>query len=177
VSRTLITGFGPFLEVADNPSATIAGSLGQPFQVLEVSYEAVDTFIDEFNSFEYDNLLMLGVARGRTAVSVELVAKNLRMGGDVLGHSRDGLIEHGAPETLESTMWTRELTEFLKIDFGTEIKLSWDAGEYLCNYLYYKALRHLVLPRIGFLHVVDPDVLSIQSQEGIVRAVLSELRN
>ncbi len=177
VSRTLVTGFGPFRNVLENPSELLAKSSGRPFEVLEVSYEAADDFVATINPFAYDNLLLLGVAGDRSQVSLELEAQNLRSGADVRGASTDGLIETEGPDRLKSTMWSQELVEYLKIEYPHDIALSWDAGTYLCNYIYYKALRTLNIPRIGFLHVVMPDKIPLSTQEEIVRGVLSELRD
>jgi pyroglutamyl-peptidase len=45
---------------------------------------------------------------------------------------------------------------------GTPAQVSNSAGDYLCNYLYYRSLAHLETlhnpPRAGFLHIpADPD--------------------
>jgi pyroglutamyl-peptidase len=174
VSRTLVTGFGPFQGVEVNPSETLAKASGVPHVILDVTYAAAEGFVQTLDSLSYDNLLMLGVASNRSQMSVELEAKNLRSGADVAGVSADGVIDLHGPQALKSTMWTHELVELLKLEFPHEVSLSFDAGTYLCNYLYYKALQILTIPRVGFLHLVMPDQLSLATQENIVLEVLSE---
>ncbi len=42
---TLVTGFGPFLSVVQNPSGLLAQGCGRPSEMLEVSYACVDEFL------------------------------------------------------------------------------------------------------------------------------------
>ena len=60
----LVTGFGSFGEVIENPSAALAASSGCSYEVLEVSFEAVDQFLERLDRGSFDKLLLLGVAQG-----------------------------------------------------------------------------------------------------------------
>src|SRR5690242_18891454 len=104
--RTLVTGFGPFLDVVDNPSGMIARSTGRPNEVLEVSYDAVEDFIFHLDPATFDRLLLLGVAPSRTRLCAELFARNTygRI-ADVQGTSRTGPIQSNQPLLLGSTLF------------------------------------------------------------------------
>lgn len=161
--RTLLTGFGPFLEVTDNPSARVAAALGRPHQILEVSFAAVDTFLIQVDPSSFDRLIMLGVARGRTEITPELFARNqIGHTKDVNGNDRFGPIEEGAPLLLEGTLWTPEI---VANTFGhRDLHVSMNAGNYLCNYAYYRALRTHGQKRVGFLHIPDATAIPLQEQ-------------
>ena len=68
--RTVVTGFGPFGTVADNPSARLAR--GAEFRILEVAYDAIDDALREIGPV--DRLLLMGVAAGRFRPRLETVA-------------------------------------------------------------------------------------------------------
>jgi hypothetical protein len=63
--RTFVTGFLAFGDVVENPSALLARSLGRRLELLEVSYAAVDAFIERVvrEQDQFDRLLMIGVRR------------------------------------------------------------------------------------------------------------------
>jgi pyroglutamyl-peptidase len=170
-----VTGFGPFSDVLHNPSSILARESGHPFEVLEVSYRAADQFIEGISTSDYDFVLLMGVARGRSQLCPELLARNAKSGVDIEGVDSTGPIEVGAPEVLSSGLWTRRLLELIKSRHPDKLIASEDAGRYLCNYLYYRALRKLTTVPVGFLHVVATEVVSIANQQLILRDILGEL--
>ena len=172
--RTLVTGFGPFGTVTDNPSQRLAEGCGRPFQVLEVSYDAADAFLKELSSEGFDNLLMLGVAQRREFPTPELYARNSKgETPDVRGQSTSGPIEPGQPLLLESTLWTAHLLADLEVSLGLHTSL--DAGNYLCNYVSYRALLRFPEKRVGFLHVPAFEQLAEERQAEILAAVLQKI--
>ena len=169
-----VTGFGPFLNVTDNPSAKVAEALGLPYQVLEVSFDAADAFVAGLDPAGFGCLLMIGVARGRKHVCPELFARNqIGHTKDVHGQDRFGPIEEGAPLLLEGGLWTPEILSFA-IDEPT-IRTSYDAGTYLCNYIYYRALRRFPDRRVGFLHVPDVDAIPLEETIRIARLLVEKV--
>lgn len=166
-ARTFVTGFGPFLNVIENPSATVAAALDRPHQVLEVSFDAADRFLGQIDPESFDNLLLIGVARGRTKMCPELFARNqIGHTKDVRGVDRFGPIEEGGPLLVEGGLWDAEQ---LLIALGDpRVHVSLDAGSYLCNYTYYRAARAFPKRRVGFLHL--PDVAAITLEEQILIA-------
>jgi pyroglutamyl-peptidase len=170
--RTLVTGFGPFLDVVDNPSARLAEALDRPFQVLEVSYDAVEDFIFHVDPSSFDRLLMLGVASGRAHLSAELFARNTYGAvADVAGRSRSGAIQQGQPLLLGSSLFGDEALADILVSHQ-RMRMSLDAGCYLCNFAYFKALTAFPLKQVGFLHVPSFSAISFEEQLGALGDVL-----
>ena len=166
--RTFITGFLPFGGFEVNPSALLAESLGRRFEVLEVSFAAVDAFLDRLAADAplFDNLLMLGLRASGTGIDVERLARN-RIGPDpdARGEARGpGAIEPDAPLFLTTTLvGLRALNGFSPSD---------DAGSYLCNYVYYRALRLFPDKRVGFVHLPPLTVLPVDVQRRRIRQLV-----
>lgn len=171
---TLVTGFGPFGSVTDNPSGRLAEGSGRPHKVLEVAYEAADAFLAGLDESGFDTLLMLGVATSRTRITPELFARNWRGEvPDVRGTAGGGPIEEGQPLLLESTLWNAHLLAELEVSL--DLYQSLDAGSYLCNYLYYRALRHLPAKRVGFLHVPPFERIPQERQAEVLAKILTSI--
>jgi len=171
--RTFVTGFGAFQDIAVNPSSKLAETCGRPFRNLEVAFQAVDDFVQELSPATFDRLLMLGVASSRDRLTPELFARNmLGPSKDVRGYAREGFIVPEAPLLLESTLWTPQiLSEIVAYDPHT--KISMDAGEYLCNYISYRALQRFPDKQVGFLHVPSESHLPLAEQSATLERILS----
>lgn len=149
-----VTGYGPFGTVTENPSGLIAARLGSPHQVLDVTFCAADTFLDEFGAMPYDALLMIGVAASAERMRLETVARNR------IGHSPDvagvvmgpGPVNAAAPRQLHASLWSGFEQWLDSPDFEPSV----DAGDYLCNYLAFEAARRYPKRETGFLHVPLP---------------------
>jgi pyroglutamyl-peptidase len=169
--RILLTGFLGFGAFQTNPSAALAQHSGRPHRLLEVSFHAVDRFIDRLDG-DVDVLLMLGVSAHVTTLRVERLAHN-RIGDspDVRGVVRGpAAIEPGGRDALESTLWTPAIRQSFQ---GDGMQLSDDAGAYLCNYAYYRALRRVPPDvRVGFVHVPPVHVLPMEQQCSSLRRLL-----
>lgn len=159
----LVMGFGPFLDVADNPAAALARALdGRTMdgvrvvgRVMPVSYRrsAAET-LAAAAELGCDRVLGVGVARGRPAAMVER-----------LGHFGDGGRDpdvdgdHGDPRLDGAPVVVGE-AEALAAALG--VGVSDDAGRYVCN-----GWIRRVVPVVGrpaaFLHVpghgFDPERL------------------
>ena len=161
-SRVLVTGFLPFGDHVINPSALLAESCGRPFTRLEVSFAAVDEFLAHVASAPArpDVLLMLGLRGGGTTIDLETVARNhVGPSPDMRGEVRGpGPIDRGGPAVVPGRLFDAVLVpeRFTPSD---------DAGCYLCNYVYYQALRRLPPSvRVGFVHVPPLDALPLDAQ-------------
>ena len=165
----MVSGFGPFGTVRQNPAQFLAEESGFPCQILEVSFDFVDQFVD---SVECSRILMLGVAASRSLVSLELSAKN-RTGAtaDVRGSVRSEFIVADGPENISQSLWTPE--QFMQWREATDIVESHDAGDYLCNYLYYRMRVCRPEIRAAFLHVVPFEQIPQHRQLEVVRLVAS----
>ena len=165
-----VTGFGPFGEVAKNPSADLASGCGLPYEVLEVSFAAADEFIDRFRESGIDSLLMIGVAAKSERPRLELIAKN-RNGArpDARGICCPGPIDPSAEPQLMGRLWPAG-------EENADRDLSVDAADYLCNYIYFRALQLLPNVRAGFLHVPPESALPLSHQEKILQGIIASLQ-
>jgi pyroglutamyl-peptidase len=152
--RTLLTGFGPFGAIIDNPSARIvahfaeAGALGHALttRVLPVSYDrAAEEVSALLREGAFDAALLMGVATRTAVLRLERVAR-LRGGGhrpDVDGRSpADTTLSLGALPTYTATVALEPLAAVLAAA-DVPARLSDDAGGYVCNHTYYAALQTL----------------------------------
>ncbi len=150
----LVTGFGPFLGNAENPSEHLAHAvsahhdLGVRFvpvaplpvvfgaaaaRVLEVS-EGLDAPVAT---------LALGLASRASHVRLERLARNRSSANDpdALGVRGEGRAVHpGGPEVLACPLPLEALGEVLA-RAGFSWSVSEDAGGYVCNDLYYRLLH------------------------------------
>ena len=171
--RTFVTGFLAFGGISVNPSALLAASLGGPFELLEVSFAAVDAFLDRLDDSapRFDLLLMLGLSAESGSIRFEQVARNyIGPTPDVRGVVRGPApIEPGGPESLRTTLArpTASLSSVLPSD---------DAGCYLCNYIYYRALRRFPGRQVGFVHIPRIEVFPPDAQRREVSRLIDALR-
>jgi len=155
----LVTGFGPFLKVSDNPSGRLALSLdGRTLaghkvvgRVLPVSYERAPALtlalVGEQGVFSL--VLGTGVATTRTTACVESVAHaECGQQPDVDGQC---MLQLGHKE-VASTLDAARLADCL----GAE--LSSDAGGYVCNAWLYRVAAALPQTAVGFVHVPSDGV-------------------
>ncbi len=171
-----ITAFGAFGEVLNNPSIDLAKALDRNATVLEVAYEAVDEWIQSLDPNDPTPILSLGVAAGRKRLSYEVLAHN-RAGStpdvrDVIkaGQGTVKSLDGGMP-VLGSTFLSPGFLPF----FGRKVpgaKLSFDPGTYLCNYLHYRQLQRLPNARVGFVHVVPFETVSIDEQLAQIERII-----
>lgn len=158
----LTTGFGPFLDIAENPSAQLARSFPL-YEILEVSFAAVDDFFQSYDFSTYDCLLMIGVSASAKLMRLETLGRNWcgptpDVRGDVRG---PGPIDPATPFQLASTLWT---PEWLAGSDG-RWEASSDAGDYLCNYALFRALQTLTSMKVGFLHIPLLQSMEFETQK------------
>ena len=176
--RVLVTGFGPFLNVTDNPSARIAraldgahvsdeaGDISVIGREIPVSYvRGPARTVALARRWRVHAIVGVGVARGRVGVNVErhgrLVTESASP--DVDGRRRTDLEPEG-PACLTSTIPVGDFAGAL----GALV--SEDAGGYVCNAWLYSVLRVWgsetrtgLCPRVTFVHVseqgLSPEIL------------------
>jgi pyroglutamyl-peptidase len=174
--RVLLTGFPRFAGVERNPSEQIVAALDGSVvagveiagRMLPVSAErtpdAVRAAIDETAP---RLTLLLGVAPGRTGLSIERTAVNLF---DFPAPDNDGAqpvdvpIEEGGPVAYFATLPLRQIAEAWRAA-GIPGYVSDTAGLYLCNAAMYAALHAAAAggPPTGLLHLPSlPDEVAGQ---------------
>ena len=167
-----VTGFGPFLSTQNNPSAWLAERSGAPYSLIPVTFAAVERALESLTVEPWDFLLLLGLASKSPTMRFESVARNRvgttpDMDGVVWG---PGPIDPAAPQQLHSTLWMG-----LPDDATGSGEVTTDAGGYLCNYILFRALQKFPDRKVGFLHVAESELLPLDSQLGVVQAILQTL--
>lgn len=130
--------------------------------MLPVSYErAWEELKRELIGGQYDCVLMLGLAAKRTDICLERLAINIDDAdmADNDGIQRSGmLIERESPAAYFTTLPIIQMREVLNGQ-GYHVKISNNAGSYVCNHLYFQALHWAKLqenaPEMGFVHLPD----------------------
>jgi pyroglutamyl-peptidase len=185
-TRTLLTGFGAFGEVIDNPTERLVryfenrAVFGHTLKtcVLPVSYRRASVLLldalrrAEVEGCPFDLVWMLGVASGSPHWRVERFGRNVNnRAPDAEDHTPPPQIAEDGPALIEATTPVVSLVSALQLA-GLPAMASDSAGDYLCNHALYTALRHLrqngSACRAGFLHVpADPDTLRARDSGSI----------
>ncbi|WP_031546536.1 pyroglutamyl-peptidase I [Salinicoccus luteus] len=163
----LLTGFEPFLQFKENPTATAVkvfdgetiGDYRVVGRVYPVAFDKINDLITrDLDVFEPDVVVNLGLAGGRHTVDIERIAINCVDGRtDNEGFTPDGeKIDEAGPDGLFSTLPVKRLEKALKANH-IPARISNSAGTYLCNNLMYTTLNHTrqkgqSIPA-GFIHV------------------------
>jgi pyroglutamyl-peptidase len=184
--KVLVTGFGSFAQVKENPSEGVARALaaepGVSSEVLPVAYARAEQRLDELlGELRPSAVLIFGV-HSRPGFRLERVGLNLddEPSPDVDGTvRRGGSIRPGGPSAYGSSLPLREMGEALD-SLGLDWEWSKHAGGFLCNHAFYVA-RHLceradVAIPCGLVHVPPLEQLVLPSQVIAARACLDALR-
>jgi pyroglutamyl-peptidase len=166
--RIVIAGFGPFPGAPSNPSGRLAIALARrrrpalagieiTSHVFATAYRAVDRDLPKLLARRPDVILIFGLAGRRREVCVETRARNKRsiLFPDVQGyHPKHAVIEFGKHDALKGNAPFPRLLSVLRQN-ALPARLSRDAGAYLCNYAYWRALRHARdgRPLVQFVHI------------------------
>lgn len=150
---TLLTGFGPFGEVQSNPSEALAKHFNQRArthtQVLPVAAKRAEKQIETMLSSYSSALLLihLGVATETSHFALEEYASNkasFRVCDNDGWQPCDAPIEPELPSgcciQCRSATHLSDICAQLNAD-GFECTLSYDAGHFVCNYVYFKSLQ------------------------------------
>lgn len=166
----LLTGFEPWGKELVNPSGELARELGG--HVLPVDFhESVRRLKDLIARHRPDAVVMLGLSSTRTKINLEAVALNVdpREGKTW----RRGIARRG-PLAIESRLPLDRLLAALK-KARVPATISHHAGTYVCNHLFYEALRGWKKGPCGFIHVPTFKAMSKPRQLRAIRAVLAAL--
>ncbi len=162
--KILITAFEPFGGEKENSSEKVIKVL-RNFQDVEklvlpvVFDECYEKVFEKMNNTHYDYIIMTGASCGRTTISAERVAINIK----------DSRIPDNSGKTFENEKifedgadgyFSRLNTEEIKKAFKAEkipILISNSAGTYVCNNLFYGVLYKIrkenLRTRAGFFHI------------------------
>jgi pyroglutamyl-peptidase len=167
--RILLLGFGPFPGAPRNPSAILAERLAhrrrpalvdtvRTAHVFATAYAAVDRELPKLFAGKPDIVLMFGLAARRRHLCIETRARNARsiLFPDVSGYrpARGVIIPRGPAARRGTAPFARLLAAARTNRMPS--RLSRDAGRYVCNYSYWRALELAgrgSRPLVLFVHV------------------------
>jgi pyroglutamyl-peptidase len=150
--RVLLTGFGPFPGVDENPSGWLAetltaltpeGGLDLHGQILPTEWDAVAALTPQlYADLEPDVMIHFGVSQTAKALRIEHSAHNRALRrADARGAlpPKSAISPNGQPR-LDSGLPVNALAAHLRAQ-GHGANASRSCGRYLCNYLYYRSLE------------------------------------
>jgi pyroglutamyl-peptidase len=172
MTRTiLLTGFGPFPGAPFNPTGALVAQLFRSrrlaftaakrvIHVFPTCYAAVDRELDALIArHRPDGIVMFGLAARTKHVRIETQARNAMsvLFPDAAGFIPGvGAIERHAPARQAGHAPFRRLLAAAR-GVGAKVALSRDAGRYLCNYAYWRAIEAASKPGgprlVVFVHV------------------------
>lgn len=164
--RLLVTGFGPFPTMPRNPSAALARAVAAAprwrilgvsveCRILTTAYASLGSELDPALAEEPDAVLMIGVAGRSKRIRVERRATPRRstLFPDVAGE-RAGRSERSAYPRERRASSSPERAFLALRREHVPARISRDAGRYLCNAAYFRALAGPA-PTL-FIHIPKP---------------------
>jgi len=139
----LLTYFEPFGKRCTNASMDVALSLPYDSIELPVRWKGIDNKLSQIQEINPDVLILLGEAGTYDKVTIELASRNHCNGIDNEGIEK---ISEKIDEQMPDMIYTN-------VVFDSSFHYSYNAGKYLCNYTYFKALSTLTIKKIVFIHV------------------------
>jgi len=168
LNLVLLTGFGPYGKEKTNPTWEVARLLnGKTIRVhrirgmrFRVSAKEVSRKLPKLiDSLQPKLVLSLGLAPGRTDITVERVATNVADFSipDASRHKPvDAPIDPTGPPAYFATIPIKRVVRAL-LSNGIPASVSNTAGTYLCNFIMYTSLNHIakngIDAKAGFIHV------------------------
>lgn len=183
--RVLISGFEAFGEYKVNPTSLIVESLNKglitfPSTLVVEQILLPVTFKESFAAFEKkievfnpDVIISFGVA-SRDSIELESVAINFidaRIQDNQGAQPREQKINPNGASTYLSTLPLQGIESSLK-QAGIPVKISNNAGAYVCNYLFYNLMESNqdTFRLCGFIHVPPLEQMPLpQLQEAVSR--------
>jgi len=150
--RVLLTGFGPFPGVTENPSAWLAETLAEQnpspqfeselhARILPTEWEATRLMPRLYEALQPNVMIHFGLSERAKAFRIERSAHNrAALRADAKGAMPSGpVIRPEGPDRFDTALPAGALAAHLKT-CGLPARASRSAGRYLCNFLYYHSL-------------------------------------
>ncbi len=159
----LITGFGPFPPYFINPTEVLVRLLEEKNTLESVQYLVLNTTFQDIEHkqellFQAENIIAFGLSEQAVGFQVELIAKNqvTLKKPDAGGQFSDSeIIDQNCCDELFCQFNIDAMEGALRNE-GLFVEQSRDAGNYLCNYYYFKVLNYAQKnnsPKMVFIHV------------------------
>lgn len=181
--KLLITGFGPFPGVPDNPSKNLARRVGRTLSsashnqvtattaVLPTEWRALPRILEPLSArLAPDLIIHFGLHERARSFHIEQRAHNLAAARpDAQGEiSANGRISRFAPDALESPLCASSIAAKLRRR-GLPAESSYDAGDYLCNMAYFLSLARgrtaAAQTPVLFVHIPLPERVGLTSHK------------
>ncbi len=157
--KILVTGFKPFLGEKINPSELILNEINHlniQKIILPVEFKsAFEILKTEIQNQKPDYVIMLGQASGRKNISFEKIGLNWiqTVNSDESGFTPAvGAIQNDQALALMTKFPVDEIYQKLKSE-NLPVEISFSAGAYVCNDLYFKVLSSYPDLKSVFVHV------------------------
>ena len=164
--KILLTAFDPFGGESVNPAEETVKGVSAPagveltkLTVPTVYGKSIETVVAAMESADYDAVLCIGQAGGRSDLTVERVAINVN---DAAAPDNAGVlltdapIAEGGPAAYFATLPVKAIVEGIR-KVGIPASVSNTAGTFVCNQLLYGVLHSIAVSgratRAGFIHV------------------------
>jgi pyroglutamyl-peptidase len=184
--RVVLAGFGPFPGAPVNPSGVLAKALAhrrrpalagldRTASVFATSYAAVDRGLPKLFAEKPDIVLLFGLAGRRREICIETRARNAVsvLFPDANKHRPShNVIKLGGPTALTGHAPFAQLVGAVRAR-KVPVRLSRDAGRYLCNYIYWRALERAPggQPLVQFVHIPALSLNPQSKRRGIRRSL------
>ncbi|MFW9867951.1 MAG: hypothetical protein ACFFEN_17795 [Candidatus Thorarchaeota archaeon] len=181
----IITGFGPYGQFKKNLSAELVKKLNLPNydlpiyrKILPVSWNLSITSYNHLliNLDSMPEVIILFGIHSHKLYHIEKYGWNFALGNDIENKWKMGLIQYKLSFRLKTTINVEKL--FSNLKNRENISISNWAGTYLCNYLYYWALKisNKQYPVI-FIHIPYKENLRscIKKVEMIIQTIIKVL--
>lgn len=161
--KILITGFDPFANARINPAREAVFALPDAIfgtEIIKLEVPTVYGFAgevaaDAVKKHSPSMIICVGQAGGRDAITPEMVAINCRY-ADIADNSgsvmRDVPVVCGGPAAYFATVPVRKMASAV-VCAGLPGKVSYSAGTFVCNDLFYSLLHKFPDIPTGFIHV------------------------
>jgi pyroglutamyl-peptidase len=165
--KVLITGFAPFNNEKINPSYEAVKLISDMIddiivEKLEVPVSfnnAFKTVLNKIKDTDYDAVILVGQAGGRSMITLEKVAINYRYAtipdNDGASFNHESIIEDGM-DAYFTTLPIVKMVDKLN-ENNLKASISFTAGTYVCNDLMYRVINYFKEnyknTKAGFIHV------------------------
>ena len=163
--KLLITGFDPFGGETVNPALEAVKNLPDfvgdfalcKLMIPTIFGEAPRAVLKKAEEWQPDLILCVGQAGGRSAVTPERIAVNIRdarIPDNAGNQPRGEFVDPQGPAAYFSTLPVEAMAQAIR-DAGVDATVSNSAGAFVCNDVLYSLLHHYdgTAVRVGFIHV------------------------
>lgn len=181
MKKVLLSGFGPFLDIKDNPSEVIVRSLAQSMNVPHIilpvvfgqAFDHLKALCQEQNP---DIVLMFGVAATRSKICFERIGLNWVESKNPDTSMRippTGKINLEQELALMSSLDLEKIISQYNLSERQHVEISYSAGAYVCNDLYFRMLNEKSIEAEKlFIHVPSFDCMDQSLQIELIKTLV-----